>query len=60
MGGILILILFGILFTTDIYKIEIKMKGLNLLTGITITVPLIFAGVLLVKLTPWNIVSARI
>ena len=56
-GGILILILFGILFTTDIYKIEVGMKGVNLLTGLLITVPVILAGILLVKLTPWNLVS---
>ena len=33
-GGILILLLFGILFTTDIYRIEVRSRALNLLTGL--------------------------
>jgi NADH-quinone oxidoreductase subunit J len=54
-GGILILILFGILFTTDIYKIEIKSKWINLASALLIAIPVIAAGVMLIKTTPWNL-----
>ena len=53
-GGILILILFGILFTTDIYKIEIRSKKINLFTGILISVPVILSGMAVINTVPWN------
>ncbi len=54
-GGILILILFGILFTTEIYKIEIKGKGVNTFTGLLISLPILVIGAIIINITPWNI-----
>lgn len=54
-GGILILILFGILFTTQIYKIEIKSRANNILAGLLIFFPMMLIGILIIKTTPWNL-----
>lgn len=54
-GGILILLLFGILFTTNIYKVEIKSRGLNLGIGLLIAIPMLLAGIFVIKMTPWNL-----
>jgi len=54
-GGILILILFGILFTTELYKIDSNLKSVNLIVGLLIAVPLLLAGYLAIKSIPWKI-----
>jgi NADH-quinone oxidoreductase subunit J len=53
-GGILILILFGILFTTEIYKIEIKNKSVNTFIGLLISLPVLLIGAFIISSTKWK------
>jgi NADH-quinone oxidoreductase subunit J len=54
-GGILILLLFGVMLTTKITDIELKSKNLNTIPGIIFTVGIISILIFIITTTKWNI-----
>jgi len=53
-GGILILLLFGVMLTTNITDLELKSKNLNTIPGIIFTVGIISILVFIITTTKWN------
>lgn len=54
-GGILILLLFGVMLTTKITDIQVSTKNLNLIPSVIFTVGIIAILVFIILSTKWNI-----